>query len=272
MTWLEHLAPDIVCLQEVWRDGAGADTAAWIVDHLGGDRLVLAVRGRRRSPPAAVARRDARVRIGDPVPLADRRPRPPPAAGDRRDGTRSSTACRGSCCTSGPPGWTCSRRTWRRRRRTGCTGSGRWWRSTITCARSAATLDDLGPIGTRREGMPAILCGDFNAEPDSDEIRFLCGLTPIGERTTFWVDAWREAGIGAGPHVRPPHQPAGRGHERDHQAHRLRVRRRPVPARRRRRPRSCRPPSPSTPASPARVASDHYGLVVDIAWPTRPPP
>ena len=33
--WLEHLAPDIVCLQEVWRDGAGADTAAWIVDHLG---------------------------------------------------------------------------------------------------------------------------------------------------------------------------------------------------------------------------------------------
>ena len=35
VTWLEHLAPDVVCLQEVWRDGTGADTAAWIVDHLG---------------------------------------------------------------------------------------------------------------------------------------------------------------------------------------------------------------------------------------------
>mgnify|MGYP006358075179 CR=1 FL=1 len=35
VTWLEHLAPDIVCLQEVWRDGTGADTAAWIVDNLG---------------------------------------------------------------------------------------------------------------------------------------------------------------------------------------------------------------------------------------------
>ena len=44
--------------------------------------------------------------------------------------------------------------------------------------------------------MPPILCGDFNAEPDSDEIRFLCSLTALDGRTTFFQDAWRVAGDG----------------------------------------------------------------------------
>ena len=48
-------------------------------------RLALAVRG-RRVRARVVARRDDVVRLGDPVPLADRRPRPPPAAGDRGAG------------------------------------------------------------------------------------------------------------------------------------------------------------------------------------------
>ena len=46
--------------------------------------------------------------------------------------------------------------------------------------------------------MPPILCGDFNAEPDSDEIRFLCSLTALDGRTTFYQDAWRAAGDGPG--------------------------------------------------------------------------
>lgn len=50
-----------------------------------------------------------------------------------------------------------------------------------------------GP-GQPRTAMPPILCGDFNAEPDSDEIRWLCGLTVIDEQTTFYQDAWRVAG------------------------------------------------------------------------------
>ena len=35
-----------------------------------------------------------------------------------------------------------------------------------------------------------IWMGDFNATPDSDEIRFLRGLHSAGGRRTFWQDAW----------------------------------------------------------------------------------
>ena len=58
--------------------------------------------------------------------------------------------------------------------------------------------DQVVPGQQRRAAMPAILCGDFNAEPDSDEIRFLTSLTSIGDRTTFYQDAWRVAGDGPG--------------------------------------------------------------------------
>lgn len=37
---------------------------------------------------------------------------------------------------------------------------------------------------------PQILCGDFNATPDSDEIRFLRGLTTLEGRRTHFQDAW----------------------------------------------------------------------------------
>lgn len=55
-------------------------------------------------------------------------------------------------------------------------------------------LDVLGQV---RSPMPPFLCGDFNAEPESDEIRFLCGLTPLDGTDTSWQDAWRVAGDGS---------------------------------------------------------------------------
>jgi endonuclease/exonuclease/phosphatase family metal-dependent hydrolase len=39
--------------------------------------------------------------------------------------------------------------------------------------------------------FPPILMGDFNAEPDSDEMRFLRGLTPLGGRCVYFADAWQ---------------------------------------------------------------------------------
>jgi endonuclease/exonuclease/phosphatase family metal-dependent hydrolase len=45
-----------------------------------------------------------------------------------------------------------------------------------------------------------VLGGDFNATPDSDEIRFLRGLCTLGERRTSWQDAWlRIHGAETGP-------------------------------------------------------------------------
>ncbi len=45
-----------------------------------------------------------------------------------------------------------------------------------------------------RGGFPPVVVGDFNAEPDSDEIRYLSGLHSIEGRSVHLRDAWRAAG------------------------------------------------------------------------------
>lgn len=48
------------------------------------------------------------------------------------------------------------------------------------------------------DAFPAILVGDFNAEPDADEIRFLRGLTSLGgSRRVYFQDAFAIAGDGS---------------------------------------------------------------------------
>jgi endonuclease/exonuclease/phosphatase family metal-dependent hydrolase len=49
-----------------------------------------------------------------------------------------------------------------------------------------------------RSGFPAVLVGDFNAEPHSDEIRYLTGLTSLGgPRRVYFQDAFGEKGDGS---------------------------------------------------------------------------
>ena len=45
---------------------------------------------------------------------------------------------------------------------------------------------------------PPIVCGDFNAEPDSDEIRMLTGRAAVPVPRLVFVDAWDVAGDGPG--------------------------------------------------------------------------
>src|SRR6185503_5526934 len=45
-------------------------------------------------------------------------------------------------------------------------------------------------IGRTPSDAPQILCGDFNAPPDADEIRFLRGLHTLAGRRTHFQDAW----------------------------------------------------------------------------------
>jgi endonuclease/exonuclease/phosphatase family metal-dependent hydrolase len=49
-----------------------------------------------------------------------------------------------------------------------------------------------------------ILVGDFNAEPDWDEIRFLTGGHAVGGKTVYLHDAWRKAGRQAPQPGEPP--------------------------------------------------------------------
>jgi endonuclease/exonuclease/phosphatase family metal-dependent hydrolase len=63
--------------------------------------------------------------------------------------------------------------------------------------------DTLRYCGRANDDPPQILCGDFNATPDSDEIRFLRGLSTVASRRTHFQDAWlrlhREPQAGDGP-------------------------------------------------------------------------
>jgi endonuclease/exonuclease/phosphatase family metal-dependent hydrolase len=58
----------------------------------------------------------------------------------------------------------------------------------------AHSVQALAPAGA----FPAILVGDFNAQPEADEIRFLHGLTSLGgSRRVFFQDAFQLSGDGS---------------------------------------------------------------------------
>lgn len=61
-----------------------------------------------------------------------------------------------------------------------------------------AVDDRAAEVAPPASTLPAILMGDFNAEPDSDEIRFLKGLTALGGRSTYWADSFGLVGEGVG--------------------------------------------------------------------------
>lgn len=54
-------------------------------------------------------------------------------------------------------------------------------------------VEQHAPIG---ETFPPIVMGDFNAEPESDEIRFLRGFATLEGKSMFWADAWAYGGDG----------------------------------------------------------------------------
>ena len=54
----------------------------------------------------------------------------------------------------------------------------------------ARFVDACAPRG----GFPGIVVGDFNAEPDSEEIRFLRGLGSLGGQSTHFHDAFGHVG------------------------------------------------------------------------------
>jgi endonuclease/exonuclease/phosphatase family metal-dependent hydrolase len=58
----------------------------------------------------------------------------------------------------------------------------------------AEQVQELAPVGS---SFPPILMGDFNAEPDSDEIRYLRGFTSRPGRSVYFADCFAVAGDGS---------------------------------------------------------------------------
>jgi endonuclease/exonuclease/phosphatase family metal-dependent hydrolase len=56
-------------------------------------------------------------------------------------------------------------------------------------------IADLAKVGGAY--LPPVLLGDFNAEPEADEIRYLRGLSVVEGRSVFFADAWVYGGDGS---------------------------------------------------------------------------
>ncbi len=73
------------------------------------------------------------------------------------------------------------------------------WRYEQSHIRQAQVREVAEFVSANTSGkMPPLLCGDFNAEPMSDEIRSLTGLSAAAAKGLVFHDAWAVAGQGMG--------------------------------------------------------------------------
>ena len=89
------------------------------------------------------------------------------------------------------------------------------WRHDHSATRQAQVRELCAAVAARRpRDYPPIVCGDFNAEPDSDEIRLLTGLAAVPEPGLVFRDAWTADGAegdgitwsNANPHAAAEHE------------------------------------------------------------------
>ena len=194
VAWIDQKQPDIVCLQEIHESDTTENTGAWIAEHAGGEWHHVFGGGSFAFPgftPGVVF--GSAILSRQPIdqtdcwllPVIDDPDDPIPAAvpWELLHARTGGVDVFSTHLTPAP--------THSNHRRLQVRTIDEYVR------KMRGSLDTIVP-GERRGAIPAILCGDFNAEPDSDEIRYLCGLTSIDDTRTFWQDAWRVAGNGPG--------------------------------------------------------------------------
>ena len=194
--WLDRLEPDLIGFQEALR-GERLDQVA----------ALLEGRGYHQAYGAATERWAGRdVSFGNAVasrwPIESVETLRLPDAGD---GETRAALCARIESPVGPIGFTTTHLHFRLHHG--------WVRERQVMALCEFVLG-LRPKG----GFPPILVGDFNAEPDSAEIRYVAGLQSLEGRSVHFRDAWRVAGDGGpgltwsnrNPYARPWHEPERR--------------------------------------------------------------
>ncbi|MDP1795396.1 MAG: endonuclease/exonuclease/phosphatase family protein, partial [Acidimicrobiales bacterium] len=171
--WIKHLEPDVICLQEVLESPDGDNTARWLAEHAAGEWHV-AFTGRDVFDGAA--------KFGNAI-LS----RWPIDSTNDRD------------LTSNPPGRLDEVQRCVLHARTNgydLYSTHLVWRYEEGAIREkeVVELDDfVRETAGDDSPIPPVICGDFNAEPDSTEVRFLTGGHAIDGRSTYYQDAWRVA-------------------------------------------------------------------------------
>jgi endonuclease/exonuclease/phosphatase family metal-dependent hydrolase len=178
VAWLNELAPDVVCLQEIWQDEHHENTAGWIADHastewvwtFGGFALPSELSANRslRFGAAILSRWPIDHAEAVALPLND----------DAHDHALSGVAFPLLYVRTAdidvytthlqPPPQQANHR-----------------------VRQVLFIDEfVRRTHDSSSHVRPILCGDFNAEPISDEIRFLTANAVIDGRSTYYQDAW----------------------------------------------------------------------------------
>jgi endonuclease/exonuclease/phosphatase family metal-dependent hydrolase len=186
--------PDVVCLQEVVENDRG-NQARWLAEALGGWPVAYA--GARYGPVAGVRFGNA---ILSRLPIEAMGHIDLPEQPDEREVPRLVLHAR----TGGVDVY-CTHLAWQLHD------------AALREQQVRALVRFVHETSDPAAAPGPVVAGDFNAEPDADAIRYLCGLTSVGGASTYLQDAWRIAGDG-GPGItwdnRNPHAAVDREPDR----------------------------------------------------------
>jgi endonuclease/exonuclease/phosphatase family metal-dependent hydrolase len=173
LAWLDRLRPDVVCLQEVSEAPDGRNQARWLAEAAGGWHVTYAgsaVDGGRFGN-AVLSRSPIDATGSHNLPWT-------PSEGEvPRLVVHARTAGVDVFSTH---------------------LNFKFGDGVVREAQVQSLADFVRSTIDRDLRLPPIVAGDFNAEPDSTEVRYLCGLTSLNGHSVYFQDAWRVAG-GAGP-------------------------------------------------------------------------
>jgi len=178
--WIDRLEPDLIGFQEALRTD-GRDQVAELLEGRG-YHLAYAPATPFWREGSAFSHGQFGNAVASRFPIVEREAIALPDAGD---GEKRSALSVTLDSPFGPLSFTCTHLHWK-------------FRHGEVRERQVQAVCELVLRRRLRAGFPSILVGDFNAEPEAAEIRYVTGLQSLGGRSVAFLDAWRTVGRGSG--------------------------------------------------------------------------
>jgi endonuclease/exonuclease/phosphatase family metal-dependent hydrolase len=178
--WIDRLEPDLIGFQEALRSDARDQVAELMGER--GYQIAYAGATRFWRPGSPFSDGTFGNAVASRFPITDVEALALPDGGD------AEKRCALSVTLDSPLGeisFTCTHLNWK-------------FRHGEVRERQVQAVCDLALRRRVRGGFPSLLVGDFNAEPESAEIRFVSGLQSLGGRSVAFLDAFRTVGEGPG--------------------------------------------------------------------------
>ncbi len=170
--WIDRLEPDLIGFQEALRTPQRDQVAELLGDR--GYQLAYAPATRFWREGSDFSHGEFGNAIASRFPILESEAIALPDAGD---GERRCALSATLDSPLGPLSFTCTHLHWK-------------FRHGEVRERQVQAVCDLVLRRRLRGGFPSILVGDFNAEAESAEIRFVTGLQSLGGRSVAFLDAW----------------------------------------------------------------------------------